>query len=171
MKKTLFLLALSFAFFTCTKEPVNVTSSDQSGTEAAGDRDQEACSSQCYIRVDSINWPPTFNSSDTYRVLNTQGNSIWYGNIASPLCGIQNIMMGQWYPVTIQASQQYWIEYSYKFPCATISAGRSKVSIKTSGGQVTSFWLNAGSTPQTNPALAPFYRVGCAIRKGTIDHW
>ena len=170
MKKTLFLLALGFAFFTCTKEPVTISSSEQSGTEAVGDRGPDACSSQCYIRVDSINWPPTFNSSDTYRVRNYLGNPIWYGNIASPLCGFQNIMMGQWYPLTIVESQQYMIEYSYKFPCAVLHPGSSKVSIKTSVGQVTSFWLTAGSTPQTNPTLAPFYRVGCSIRKGTIDH-
>lgn len=171
MKKALFLLALGFAFFTCTKEPVNVALNDQPGTEAAGDRDQQACSPRCYIRVDSINWPPTFNSSDTYRVIDGFGNQVWYGNIGSSLCGIQNIMMGQWYPVTIQAAQQYRLEYSYKYPCPTLHAGSSKVSIKTSGGQVTTFWLNAGSTPQTNPALANFYRVGCVIQKGTLDPW
>ena len=169
MKKILFLLAISFAFFTCTKEPVNVASCDQSGTEAASDRDLQACSSQCYIRVDSINWPPTFNSSDTYRVFNYQGSQVWYGNIGSALCAPQTMMMGQWYPVTIQAAQQYRLEYSYKVPCNTLHAGRSKVSIRTSGGQVTSFWLQTGSTPQTNPALANFYRVGCVIHKGTID--
>jgi hypothetical protein len=171
MKKTLFLLALSFAFFTCTKEPVNVTSSDQPGTEAASDRGPDACSSQCYIRVDSINWPPTFNSSDTYRVFDNLNSPIWYGNIGSALCAPQNIMMGQWYPLNIVEFQQYRLEYSYKFPCNVLHAGSSKVSIKTSGGQVTSFWLHAGSTPQTNPAQAPFYRAGCAIRKGTISQW
>jgi hypothetical protein len=169
MKKILFLLALSFAFFTCTKEPVNVTSSDQTGTEAADERDQQACGNLCYIKVDLINWPPTFNSSDTYRVLDGLGNQVWYGNIASSFCSVQNIMMGQWYPLALQNSKQYYIEYSYKFPCGILHTGTSNVSVKTSGGQVSSFSLNVGNTPQTNPALTPIYRIGCNIYQGVIE--
>lgn len=169
MKNIFLLFSLSFTFFTCTKENANVAPNERSGTETVSDRGHTSCNNQCAIRVDSINWPPTFNTSDTYRVLNQYGNTVWYGNIASELCGFQNIMMGQWYPLYLEELKQYWLEYSYKYPCANIHAGRSVVSIRSAIGQGTTFVLNVGNTPQTNPVLVPFYRFGCGIYKGQLE--